>query len=286
MKLTLLLLLLIGTGCAQAGPISAPSSSGATDPKVALLNDQDTNTFIIKGNFDLFTTDELGNLYTLLGDELILYNKQGIPGLRNSVKVFGKITNIDAFYSMKPMVFSREQGMLAVLDNTLSVQGSPIDLSRDFPQVVLAAMSVQNNFWLFDERELSILRVDGQLRPLADTGRLDQLLGFTPRPVSMHEHDSWLYVNDPANGILVFDLFGTYARTIPVMNAHSFQVRGKEMYFFKEGGLYLYDMHSFNIVELALPPDINGILNARVERGRTYVQMADRILIAPIPHQH
>ncbi len=244
-----------------------------------------SGTYEVNGSFSAFTTDELGNVYALSGDVLELYDKQGRSLIRNSVKTFGRITHMDAFYSLKPMVFSAEQGNLAVLDNTLSVQGSVINISRKFPQVVLAAMSVQNNFWLFDERELSILRVDGQLRPLADTGRLDQLLGTTPQPVAMHEHDSWLYVNDRGNGILVFDLFGTYSRTIPITNAASFEVRANEIYYFSEGKLWLYDMRSFAIREIPLPDGLDQIMDARVERGVLYLLMKDRLLITPIPRQ-
>ena len=136
---------------------------------------------VIEGAFDRFTTDELGNVYTLQGDELKLFDAKGKRLIRNSLKTFGSITHLDAFSSLKPMIFSRPQGMLAVLDNTLAVQGDPVDLNRSgFPQVTLACMSVQNCFWFFDERLLQLTRVDNQLRTLSSTGRLDQLLGFTP----------------------------------------------------------------------------------------------------------
>ncbi len=36
------------------------------------------------------------------------------------------------------------------------------------------------------------------LKTLANTGRLDQLLGFTPQPTYMTESDSKLYLVDPA----------------------------------------------------------------------------------------
>ena len=96
------------------------------------------STVVIKGAFDRFTTDELGNVYALRGDELFLYSPEGKMLARNSVKTFGEITCIDAFSSLKPMVFSRSMGQLAVLDNTLSVQGDGIGLPRSgFPQVTL-----------------------------------------------------------------------------------------------------------------------------------------------------
>lgn len=239
----------------------------------------------IKGTFDLITTDEIGNVYTLKGDELALYNAKGERLLRNSLKTFGNITSIDAFSSLKPMIFSRPQGMLAVLDNTLAVQGDPIDLNRNgFPQVTLACMSVQNAFWFFDERLLRLARVDRQLRPLADTGRLDQLLGFTPRPIIMQEFDSWLYVCDPEAGVLVFDLFGGYARTLPIVGATSMEVRDGHILYMKDGVLHSYDLKSFDIsmpITWLTKADGPRPLNARVERGLLYAHFADGVEVRP-----
>ncbi len=236
---------------------------------------------VIPVTADLFTTDDLGNVYVLHGDVLELYDQHGKRGLANSTKTFGRIASIDAFYSLKPMVFSREQGVLALLDNTLSLQGSIIELPRQgYPQVTVVCMSVQNSFWFFDERELALIRTDRQLRQLANTGRLDQLLGLTPKPNAMQEHDSRLYVNDPQNGILVFDLFGTYMKTIPIKNAESFEVRGRALFFFAGGRLQLYDMRSFEVLDVPLPFVPEGtVLDARVERGHIYLRLQDRIII-------
>lgn len=243
---------------------------------------------VIEGRFDAFTTDEMGNVYALHGDVLELYNSKGASWLRNSVKTFGRITHIDAFYSLKPMVFSPEQGQLAVLDNTLSLQGSVINLPREgFPQVVLACMSVQNSFWFFDQRDLALIRVDVQLRQLASTGRLDQLLGISFSPTSMQEFDNRLYVNDPKEGILVFDLFGTYVKTIPLKDVESFEVRNGVLYYFSKGQLFVYDMLSFAITRHPLAADLQGrVLEVRVDHGRLYQRTADRIVIDEVVTTH
>lgn len=248
---------------------------------LAVLAQRPAQQVVIPGQFDLFTTDEMGNVYALRGDELELFDKRGKSWLRNSVKTFGRIHTMDAFYSLKPMVFSPEQGQLAVLDNTLSVQGSVMNLPRQgFAQVVLACMSVQNHFWFFDERELALMRMDSQLRPVSNTGRLDQLLGFTPKPTAMQEHENRLYVNDPEQGILVFDLFGTYMRTIPITGASSFEVRGNNLFHFREGQFLVYDMLSFRITPFPLPEELSkGLLDARVERRQAFLLYRDRIVI-------
>ena len=241
---------------------------------------------VIKGSFDRFTTDELGNIYALEGDELRLFDPQGKKLARNSLKTFGTITSIDAFSSLKPMIFSGTQGMLAVLDNTLAAQGDPVDLTRNgFPQVTLASMSVQNSFWFFDERLLGLTRVDAQLRPLAGTGRLDQLLGVTPKPVFMQEFNSWLYVCDREQGVFVFDIFGGYAKTIPIIGATSLEVRDGHILYLKDGIFHAYDLRTFDIelpiTWLTASKEI-GLRDVRIEHGSLYALYPDRIVIAPV----
>lgn len=237
----------------------------------------------IEGHFDAFTTDELGNVYALRGDELVLYDAKGRTWLRNSLKTFGRISAIDAFYSLKPMVHAREQGQLAVLDNTLAVQGHVINLPRSgYPQAVLACMSVQNSFWLFDQREMALLRVDGQLKPMANTGRLDQLLGYAPEPVAMQEHDSRLFVNSPAHGVLVFDLFGTFVKQLPITGAHGFQVRDGRLTYTDAAGAWTYDTRSFAIEPLIIDAPFDQVRDLRVDRGMVHLLLADRILVHPL----
>jgi len=251
----------------------------------SLLAQDDTvaQGHMIEGRFDAFTTDELGNVYALQGDELVLYDSRGRSWLRNSLKTFGRINAIDAFYSLKPMVFAREQGQVAVLDNTLAVQGSVINLARNgYPQAVLACMSVQNGFWLFDQRELALIRVDAQLRPLANTGRLDQLLGFAPEPSAMHEHESRLYLNDPERGIHVFDLFGTFMRTIPIAGARSMQVRDGVLVCLDARGAWRYDLRTLDLQPIAVPIALDEARDLRIERGAAHVLLADRIAVIPL----
>lgn len=239
--------------------------------------------FTVPGPFDAFTTDELGNIYALKGDVLELYNAHGKRMARNSAKTFGRITVIDAFYSLKPMVFSRDQRQLAMLDNTLSLQGSVIDLPRNgFPWVTLACVGVQNSFWFFDERELSLTRVDEQLRPLASTGRLDQLLGFTPQPTGMLEMNNLLYVNDPQHGVLVFDLFAGYVRTLPVLDALRIEVRGAMLIFFKEGCVSTYD-HLLMESKVLECPALATVRDARIEQDRLFALTGDGVVVEVLP---
>lgn len=245
----------------------------------------DTAQWSVKGPIDLFTTDELGNLYTVRGNDLDLFDRHGVHKAHNSLNAFGLISRIDAYSSMKPMIFSRNQGQFALLDNTLSMQGAPMDLSRSgYPQVTLVCTGVQGRFWFFDERDMALIRVDGKLQELANTGRLDQLLSFTPQPTYMEESESRLYMVDPKHGVLVFDLFGMFVRTLPIHGAERIQVREGFLWYVADGQLERYDLRAFTTEMVPWPEDTSpaDVLNARIEHGRLYRQTADGIRVSPI----
>lgn len=239
----------------------------------------------LEGPVDLFETDALGNLYTLRGNDLDLFDGAGQHVAHNSLSTFGRISRIDAFSSMKPVIFSRDQGQLAVLDNTLSIQGATMDLPRNgFTQVTLACSSVQGRFWFFDERDLALIRVDGNLREVANTGRLDQLLSFTPQPVYMEEADNRLYLVDPGHGVLVFDLFGTFLRTLPIHGAERIQVREGLVWYVAQGRLERYDLLAFTTETVPWPQGSAGpeVLSTRIGHGRIYLRSEKGIEVFPI----
>lgn len=251
----------------------------------AMLGAQTPGPWTVAGPVDMFTTDELGNLYVLRGDELGLYDRQGNHKAHNSLNTFGPISGISAFSSLKPLIFSRQQGQLALLDNTLSIQGNPTDLARrGFPQMTLACMGVQNRIWFFDERNLALVRVDGSWGEVANSGRLDQLLSFTPQPVYMEESEGRLYLVDPAQGVLVFDLFGTFIRTMPITGTTRVQVRDGHVWYVREGRLERYDMKAFTSTEVPWPATGGSarVLDARIEQGRLYRLTQEAILVDPI----
>lgn len=238
----------------------------------------------VEGPVDRFTTDDLGNLYVLRGNDLDLYDSDGTHLAHNSFNAFGPISRIDAFSSLKPLIFSRGQGQLALLDNTLSIQGAAINLpANGFAQVALACMGVQSRFWVYDERETALKRLDGQLNTVANTGRLDQILYFTPQPTYMEEADGRLYVVDPDQGVMVFDLFGTFVRLLPIKGAQRIQVNGGLIWYARAGRLERYDLRSFATDTIAWPAstDTLPVLDARIEHNRLYRLYPDRLAVGP-----
>ena len=225
----------------------------------------------IQSDVVLFTTDELEKVYICKKDVIELYDPQGKFLFKNSGKRFGQISSIDATYSLKPIIFFKEQMEMMLLDNTLSLQGDviPLDL-QGYPQAELVCSSVNNNYWIFDRLNLELVRVNDKFNTIAETGRLDQLINVAPEPNFLIEYLNWVYLNDPANGIHVFDIFGTYSKTIPLTGLDRIQIRGNNIYFFKDSQFQSYNMKSFEQAVLEVPEE--NPIHVRKEKKRLYVQ--------------
>lgn len=244
----------------------------------SLLAQEFEQIAFIEGDVHLFVTNELEQLIIAQRDVIELYDADGKFLFRNSGKRFGQISSIDATYSLKPIVFFKEQMEMMLLDNTLSRQGDviPLDL-RGFPQASLLCSSVQNHYWIYDQLNLELVRINDQFSKVNSTGRLDQLLNISPNPNFIIEYNNWLYVNDPVHGVLVFDIYGTYYKTIPLLGLERLQVRGEHIYFFTEGQFQSYNMKSFEQNVLAVPVD--NPLGVRKEKQRLYIRTIEGLHI-------
>ena len=82
---------------------------------------------------------------------------------------------------------------------------------------------------------------------------LNILTGPDITPTSMLEKSRSLYLNIPGTGILVFDRFGNYSKTLALETSSEFQVTDKYVYFMKEGELFSYDLRTAEVSLLELP---------------------------------
>lgn len=215
-------------------------------------------------------TDNLQNLYLINESEIEMYASNGEPKFKNSQLNLGQITGVDFNYSLKPLVFFGNTNTALILDNTLSVQGNPINLSDyGLNWVTAAAKSVDNHYWFFDTQTLELVRTDNRFKKVRSAGNISQLLGFDVQPNFIEEHNSWVYVNNPETGILVFDIFGTYFKQIPIVGLTNFQVTDQYLVYFKNNKIHHYNLKTFTTTETILP--IPNAQNARVVKDMLFI---------------
>jgi len=104
--------------------------------------------------------DEWGQLYQWKDNSISLRNVQTGQLFQESFKYFGQISVVYPLNGLRSLIFSEEQQMIGVLDNTLQLKGSSINLTEQgFEFVTAIASSARPDFiWLFDQyRERLIL---------------------------------------------------------------------------------------------------------------------------------
>jgi len=197
----------------------------------------------IKSKIDLFTTDNIGNVYLVNGDEVKKYNSKGELLKVYSNKKLGKISSIDATNPLRILLFYKDQSQLVILDSQLSPNGNSIDLlGMNLEQSDVVCSSFNNGLWLFNRQNNELVRLNQSLEKVVSTGNLNALLNADLKPTFMIENGSYLYLNNNSDGIYVFDIYGTYYKTISLFNLNHFQVNDNALYYYKDSVFAKYDM--------------------------------------------
>jgi len=219
---------------------------------------------------DYIAFDNLFNVYTIHESEIAKYNNQGKFQIRYSDKRLGEIGQVDVEYPLKPLLNYPDLNNIAILDNTMSNNRGNIDLSRlNIAIGALAINSIQNHFWFYDAMTFSLIRANDNLQQVISTGNLAQVLGITLDPVYMVEFANRLYINNPETGILLFDIFGTYIKTIPLKGLGRFQVFENEIVYFFNNEIIRYNTQLFQETVIPIPLKCKDAL---IQKNRIAVQ--------------
>lgn len=199
-----------------------------------------------------FTSDELGNLYVTSGNTLTKYGHGGNYKYSYSNLKDGEITFLDAGDPFKILVFYQDFGIIEWLDNTLSpiARVNLNDLGLGLAS--LACSSRQSGIWLYLPQSIELVRLDQHLNIDDRTGNITKATGLEINPDQLLERDNKVYLNDPGNGILLFDKYGTYYKLTGIKGLHSFQVYNRKIIFHEHSTVSILDpetrqQNNFNI---------------------------------------
>lgn len=209
-------------------------------------------------NSSFFSTDQLGNLYIVSDNTLYKYyaNSEIISNYRNNQ--LGKLAFADVSNPFKVLLFFPDFSQIVIVDNKLS-ETTRIDLRQlDIQQIGAVCTSYNDALWVYDTQDQNLKRIDNNLKITNISQKLGQIIPEPLAPDLMTENENFLYVNNPASGILVFDKFGTYLKTLPLKGLKSFQFLGNQLLFLKKDSS-AYQLKSYNLGNLEeknilLPP--------------------------------
>ncbi len=219
-----------------------------------------------------FTTDKLGNIYTVIRKNAInKYDKNGTLLYQFSIKKYGNIDYIDANNPLKLLIFFKEFNTVITLDNTLSETGLYFLPEKDIIRTGAIGLSFDNNIWLYDELAFKIIKVDDQLETLLTSNNLSAVINPDLQATFMLERNKWVYLNDPNLGIFVFDVFGSYKKKIPISGLKNFQVANDQLiYIDSSGSIFSHHLKTFDKKRIDIPLTHKPI-QVRVEKGMLYI---------------
>jgi len=213
------------------------------------------------------TTDYMGNIYLVKQSEIVKYSSEGMQISSFSDRNAGTITSVDASNPLRVQVFYQDFGQIIYLDDVLSVIGSKISLlDQGLDQATLSCSSWDDGIWLYDPQDFQLKRMGSDLSLSHQSGNINQLLDVEVNPICVLEKNNYVYLNDPAIGILVFDQFGTYFKTLPVRGIVHFQVGAEQLFYLQDGHLMSYDLKTFQYADLPISSDGETILDLRFEK--------------------
>ena len=158
--------------------------------------------------------DPNGIIYLVSGSKLSKLDENGKLLRSFDDSFLGDITSVDVDNPLKIMVFYRESGKIVVLDDRLTPIVEPLDLfAHGYVSVTLAAYSTDNLIWLYDKSSRELVCMDFFFKE-----RLRNRLNFSDFEPSqlLACQERVLLMNNPGDGIYLFDAFGTLVKRIPI----------------------------------------------------------------------
>jgi hypothetical protein len=232
----------------------------------------------ITAQVSFMTSDNLGNLYLVVNNELKKYDNNGNLLKTYSDKTHGNIAFADVTDPLKILIHFKDFHQILFLDNTLSVKSDPILLDNlELQQPSLVCSSYDNGFWVYDQQNFELLRFDKNLKVSNRSGNIAQLTGIEIKPVFLAETGGMAYMSDIENGIFLFDKYGTYSKKLPFKNITSFQVVNENIIYSTRSQLIRYNIKTFDQQALDLPA--KNVFNLRYEKDRLFLQDSTTVKI-------
>ncbi|MGE0561571.1 MAG: hypothetical protein AB7O47_07130 [Flavobacteriales bacterium] len=219
-----------------------------------------------------FTTDQTGSYYEIYSNQIKKIGKNGQRQFTYSNNILGEITSVDVFNPMKIVVFFKDFSKIVILDNTLTEQGSVLDLNEvSLEETSLVCTSYNNGIWYYNPVKFQLTRIEHFSKSSNTSANISTILNKNIQPNFLVEYNNKVYLNDPVNGILVFDIYGTYLKTIPIYNLNTFQVKENYLlYVSEEGHIETYDF--FTLEQAVFKPiEYANIKWVRIENKNIYI---------------
>jgi hypothetical protein len=241
--------------------VASTSLHAGNDTTLHLINQK-----TITGNYTNFYTDNFGNVFLVSQNNQIKKLNQDLDSVAvfNDVRRYGNIYSLDASNPLKIVVYYRDFTTVLVLDRFLKVRNT-LDLRKyGILQAKAIAQSYDNNYWVFDELDNTLKKIDDNGNILLRSPDFRILFSEPFNPSYIIEENGLLYLYDEKRGWLLFDYYGTYKQHIDLLNWKDVQVMHGNL--LGHDSLFYYSSGIKSLTDLKLKSDISFSHTIKIQR--------------------
>jgi hypothetical protein len=201
--------------------------------------------------YSILEIDPYGNIYVV--DEknrLSIINSQGTPLFSYSNPNYGTLLSIDVQNPKKIMLFYKDAAIIQFLSEQLTPITEPISLFKlNYFNISLAAYNSSNSIFLFDDTERKLIILDFFMNEKSKVQILNS--AFNPsKMVSLSNNK--LLLQDPLEGFIFFDAFGTLEKEISLQIPNDFQINESKIFYIQDTTLREYNFEKLELLQLPL----------------------------------
>lgn len=245
------------------------SGQSVIDNRYALID-----TYAIKANS--VSVDNFGNFYVTGDNQIIKFDRDGKYQVKFEEVKNGKIGSVDVTNPFKLIVYYPDFMKAIVLDKFLTEIASYNFFDLGYTNVTAVGSSADGYLWFYDATDYTLKKIDVTGNVQLQSQPINQLINKIINPNFIIEKNGQVFVNDTATGILVFDNFGAYYKTIPIHGLQKFHILQEQIVYYQDNKLRSYNPVTFDAKMISLP-DTVGVMQAVIDKQRIAILKNDRI---------
>ena len=212
--------------------------------QISFLHAQDstyTHITTISEKATFITTDKLLNVFVITErGELIKYTPEGKEKFRYNNFSLGNPTLADATNPFQILLYYPEFQTIVTLDNTLNEAARYELFDLQVNEVEALCFANDGNVWLYDPITFTLKKIDRNGEILLESEIFTFLFDELPQPNFIIERNNQIYLNDPAKGVFVFDVYAAFDELIELKDLTSFQILNRRIVYQKEENLEVF----------------------------------------------
>jgi len=236
----------------------------------------------VTGEFKTIQYDNTGFIYATSRNTVYKYNDEGKLLCSYNYSQFGTQPSIDVSTPMRVFLYFADYKKIIILDSRLSeIRRIDASLFSDLENPTIACFSKDQNIWMYNATRFTLLKIDNVGNRIYESQSLSTLTEKNIQPIQISEQKNNVFLNDTSNGILVFNILGTYIKTIPIKGVSYFEVHEGKLYFYTNHQLQSIDIQSYELQTYKTKDDEN-VRSIILNKGKFVSLSSDKFSISTI----